>query len=421
MAPAGDLPASLPASLADCRRRDRADPLGALVRRFRRPGGGIYLDGNSLGPPPRAAIAAVRRALEAEWAGELVSGWNTADWIGLPARTAARIAPLIGARPDEVAVADSVSVNLFKLAAGALALRPDRKVLLAVEGDFPTDGYMLQGLCGLRPDLSIRTVPADRLAGALDADVALLVASHAEYRTAALADLPGLSRRASEAGALTLWDLSHTAGLAPVGLSAAGADMAVGCGYKYLNGGPGAPAFAFLARRHHEAFASPLPGWMGHAEPFAFTPGYAPAAGAARLMAGTPPILSLTALHAALEVFDGLDPGDLLERSRQLADAFLARAGPALEAHGFTCVSPPGRGDRGGHLAFAHPHAYPVVQALIAAGVTGDFRAPDLMRLGFSPLTLTRAEAWTAAVRLERVMDSGAWRDPAFAERRRVT
>jgi len=413
--------AGRPASLAECRRRDLADPLGPLVRRFRPPRAGIYLDGNSLGPPPRAAIAALRRALEAEWAGELVSGWNTSDWIGLPARTAARIAPLIGARPDEVAVADSVSVNLFKLAAGALALRPDRRVLLAVEGDFPTDGYMLQGLAGLRPDLRIRTVAADRLAGALDGEVAVLVASHADYRTAALADLPGLSRRASEAGALTLWDLSHTAGLVPADLAAAGADMAVGCGYKYLNGGPGAPAFAFLARRHHEAFANPLPGWMGHAEPFAFAPGYAPAAGAARLMAGTPPILSLTALHAALEVYDGLDPADLLERSRQLADTFLARAGPALEAHGFTCVSPPGRGDRGGHLAFSHPHAYPVVQALIAAGVTGDFRAPDLMRLGFSPLTLTRAQAWEAAVRLERVMDSGAWRDPVFAERRRVT
>ena len=409
------------ASLAACRRLDRADPLGPLVRRFRQPRGEIYLDGNSLGPPPRAAIAAVRHALGAEWAGQRVAGWNTADWIGLPGRTAARIAPLIGADPDEVAVADSVSVNLFKLAAGALALRPGRRVILAVEGDFPTDGYMLQGLAALRPDIRVRTVPAAGLAGALDGEVALMVASHADYRTAALADLPGLSRRASEAGALSLWDLSHTAGLAPVGLDAAGADMAVGCGYKYLNGGPGAPAFAFLARRHHGDFANPLAGWMGHADPFAFAPDYAPAAGAARLMAGTPPILSLTALHAALEVFAGLDPADLLERARGLADIFLARAGPALEAHGFTCVSPARREARGGHLAFAHPHAYPVVQALIAAGVTGDFRAPDLMRLGFSPLILTRAQAWEAAVRFERVMATGAWRDPVHSERRRVT
>ena len=410
-----------PSSLADCRRRDCADPLDPLVRRFRQPQGEVYLDGNSLGPPPRAAIAAVRRALEAEWAGERVAGWNTADWIGLPARTAARIAPLIGARPDEVAVADSVSVNLFKLAAGALALKPGRTTLLAVEGDFPTDGYLLQGLAGLRPDIRIRTVHASALAGGFDDTVALMVASHADYRTAALSDLAGLSRRASEAGALSLWDLSHTAGLAPIGLDATGADMAVGCGYKYLNGGPGAPAFAFLASRHHAAFSNPLSGWMGHADPFAFAPGYRPAQGAARLMAGTPPILSLTALHAALEVFEGLDPGALLERSRDLADTFLARAGPALEAHGFTCVSPTGREDRGGHLAFAHPHAYPVVQALIAAGVTGDFRAPDLMRLGFSPLTLTRARVWEAAVRFERVMASGAWRDPVHSERRRVT
>jgi kynureninase len=351
----------------------------------------------------------------------LVGGWNAADWIGLPARTAVRIAPLIGADPDEVACADSVSVNLFKLAAGALALRPDRKVLLAAEGDFPTDGYMLQGLSRLRPDIRIRIVPRHDIAGALSDDVAVLVLSHADYRTGALAHLSSLSRRASAAGVLTLWDLSHTTGLAPIGLAAAGADMAVGCGYKYLNGGPGAPAFAFLARRHHEAFANPLSGWMGHERPFDFAPGYAPAAGAARLMAGTPPILSLTALHAALELFDGLDPADLLERSRRLSDLFLARAAPTLEAHGFTCVSPALRQARGGHLAFAHPQAYPVVQALIAAGVVGDFRAPDLMRLGFSPLFLSRADVWTAADRFARIMETGAWRNPAFAEQQRVT
>lgn len=410
-----------PESLAACRRLDRADPLATLARRFRLPAGIIYLDGNSLGPLPRASEAAVRRTVALEWGRSLVGGWNAADWIGLPARTAARIAPLIGADPDEVACADSVSVNLFKLAVGALALRPSRKIVLAVEGDFPTDGYMLQGLAGLRPDIRIRTVSGPDIEKALSEDVALLVQSHADYRTGALADLPGLSRRASEAGVLTLWDLSHTAGLAPVDLNAAGADMAVGCGYKYLNGGPGSPAFAFLARRHHEAFASPLSGWMGHARPFAFEPGYAPADGAARLMAGTPPILSLTALHAALAVFEGLDPADLLERSRSLSDLFLVRAAPTLERHGFACVSPARREARGGHLSFAHPHAYPVVQALIAAGVIGDFRAPDLMRLGFSPLFLRRADVWEAAHRFARVMETGAWRDPAFAEKQRVT
>ena len=400
---------------------EAADPLDARVRRFRIPRGQIYLDGNSLGPPPRAALEAVRRALASEWAGELVGGWNRSDWIGLPARTAARIAPLLGASPDEVACADSVSVNLFKLAAGALALQPGRSVILAVEGDFPTDGYMLQGLARLRPDIRIQTVPADRLADALDGAVALMVASHADYRTGALADLAGLSRRATGAGVLTLWDLSHTAGLAPIGLDAAGADMAVGCGYKYLNGGPGAPAFAFLARRHHAAFASPLSGWMGHARPFDFAPDYDPAPAAARLMAGTPPILSMTALHAALGIFEGLDPADLMERSRRLSDLFLDVAGPALESHGFRCVSPADRTLRGGHLSFAHPHAYPVVQALIAEGVTGDFRAPDLMRLGFSPLILTGAAVRRAARRFVRVMETGAWRAPAYSERQRVT
>ena len=414
-------PETVPDSLAACRRRDRADPLSALARRFRLPAGVIDLDGNSLGPLPRASEVAVRRATAAEWGRSLVRGWNTDDWIGLPDRTAARIAPLIGADPDEVACADSVSVNLFKLAAGALALRPDRKVLLGVEGDFPTDGYMLQGLAAIRPDIRIQTVSREALPEALSADVALLVLSHADYRTGTLADLSGLTRRASEAGVLTLWDLSHTAGLAPVGLNAAGADMAVGCGYKYLNGGPGAPAFAFLARRHHAAFASPLSGWMGHARPFAFEPGYAPAPGAARLMAGTPPILSLTALHAALGVFEGLDPAALLARSRALSSLFERRAGPTLSAHGFRLVSPDRPEARGGHLSFAHPHAYPVVQALIAAGVIGDFRAPDLMRLGFSPLFLSRAGVWAAAERFTRVMETGAWRDPAFAAKQRVT
>ena len=414
-------PVPVPDSLAACRRLDRADPFSALARRFRLPAGVVYLDGNSLGPLPRASEAAVRRATAAEWGRLLVGGWNAADWIGLPARTAERIAPLIGADPDEVACADSVSVNLFKLAAGALALRPDRKVLLAAEGDFPTDGYMLQGLSRLRPDIRIRITLRHDIAEALSDDVAVLMLSHADYRTGALADLHGLSRQASAAGVLTLWDLSHTTGLAPIGLAAAGADMAVGCGYKYLNGGPGAPAFAFLARRHHEAFANPLSGWMGHERPFDFAPGYAPAAGAARLMAGTPPILSLTALHAALELFDGLDPTDLLERSRRLSDLFLARAAPTLEAHGFTCVSPALRQARGGHLAFAHPQAYPVVQALIAAGVVGDFRAPDLMRLGFSPLFLSRTDVWAAADRFARIMETGAWRNPAFAEQQRVT
>ena len=414
-------PEPVPDSLAACRRLDRADPISALARRFRLPAGVVYLDGNSLGPLPRASEAAVRRATAAEWGRLLVGGWNAADWIGLPARTAERIAPLIGADPDEVACADSVSVNLFKLAAGALALRPDRKVLLAAEGDFPTDGYMLQGLSRLRPDIRIQTVSRLEIAGALSDDVAVLVLSHADYRTGALADLASLSRQASAAGVLTLWDLSHTTGLAPIGLAAAAADMAVGCGYKYLNGGPGAPAFAFLARRHHEAFANPLSGWMGHQRPFDFAPGYAPAAGAARLMAGTPPILSLTALHAALELFGGLDPADLLERSRRLSDLFLARAAPTLEAHGFTCVSPALRQARGGHLAFAHPQAYPVVQALIAAGVVGDFRAPDLMRLGFSPLFLSRTDVWAAADRFARIMETGAWRNPAFAEQQRVT
>jgi kynureninase len=408
-------------TLAQCRAMDRDDPLSELTSRFVLPSGLVYLDGHSLGPMTRSARAAVETTLRGEWGPMIIGGWNSADWIGLPARTAARIAPLIGADVEETACADSVSVNLFKLAAGALSVRPERKTILAVEGEFPTDGYILQGLRQLRPDIHVRSCPADRLGEALDGDTALFLASHADYRTGALRDLPGLTKRAREVGALSLWDLSHTTGLARIDLVAAGADMAVGCGYKYLCGGPGAPAFAFLSRRHFSSFSSPIPGWMGHARPFAFEADYAPAAGAARLMAGTPPILSLSALHAALEIFEGVRPADLLARSRRLSGLFERLVEPTVEAHGFNLVSPSSPEQRGGHLAYTHTESYPIVQALIAAGVVGDFREPDLIRFGFSPLILSYAQIWTAARRFAEVMADGAWRDPAFHARRTVT
>ncbi|MFN8822235.1 MAG: kynureninase [Betaproteobacteria bacterium] len=415
-----------PSSLADCRRRDCADPLEPLVRRFRQPQGEVYLDGNSLGPPPRAAIAAVRRALEAEWAGERVAGWNTADWIGLPARTAARIAPLIGARPDEVAVADSVSVNLFKLAAGALALKPGRTTLLAVEGDFPTDGYMLQGLAGLRPDIRIRTVHPSELAVALDDTVALMVASHADYRTAALSDLAGLSRRASEAGALSLWDLSHTAGLAPIGLDAAGADMAVGCGYKYLNGGPGAPAFVYVAQRHlaamaDDAFAQPLSGWLGHRAPFDFVPQYEPAPGIGRFVVGTPSILALAALECGVETVLAAGVPALRAKSVALTELFIELVESRCQESELRLASPRQPARRGSQVCFAHPQAWPVMQALIGRGVIGDFRAPDILRFGFAPLYVSYTDTWDAAEALREVLATRAHEAPQYAQRKAVT
>ena len=408
-------------SLAECRRLDREDPLTPLSRQFLIARTLVYLDGHSLGPLTRSASAAVQRTVRGEWGPMIIGGWNEADWIGLPARTAARIAPLIGATPEETACADSVSVNLFKLAAGALALRPERGTIVMVEGEFPTDGYILQGLARLRPDIRLKTVPAPGLTQALDSDTALLVSSHADYRTGALADLRGLSQAAAAVGALSLWDLSHTTGLAAIDLNEAGADMAVGCGYKYLCGGPGAPAFAFLARRHHAGFLNPIAGWMGHARPFDFEANYAPATGADRLMAGTPPILSMAALNAALDLFDGVAPQALLARSRALSSLFERLTAPMAKAHGFTLVSPADPERRGGHLAYTHPEGYPIMQALIAAGVVGDFRAPDLIRFGFSPLVVSRSQVWTAAQTFASVMENGLWRDPAFSQRQKVT
>ena len=408
-------------TLAECQRLDQEDPLTPLSRQFALPRGVIYLDGHSLGPLTRSASAAVQRTVRGEWGPMIIGGWNEADWIGLPARTAARIAPLIGAQPEETACADSVSVNLFKLAAGALALRPDRKTVLMVEGEFPTDGYVLQGLARLRPDIRLKIVPAGELKDALDPETALLVASHADYRTGALADLSGLSQAAAAVGALSLWDLSHTTGLATIDLNGAGADMAVGCGYKYLCGGPGAPAFAFLARRHHAGFLNPIAGWMGHARPFDFEANYSPASGADRLMAGTPPILSMAALHASLDLFEGVAPGALLARSRTLSSLFERLTASVATAHGFSLASPAEAERRGGHLAYTHPDGYPIVQALIAAGVVGDFRAPDLIRFGFSPLVVSRSQVWTAARRFAAVMDNETWRNPSFSRRQTVT
>jgi len=388
---------------------DRDDPLRGLRAAFDLPGGVLYLDGNSLGPPPRAALAAARACAEEEWRRGLIRSWNEAGWIDLPKRAGAKIARLIGARAHDVIVCDSVSVNLFKLAGALLARRPGRT--LAVLGDeFPTDQYVLEGLAALTG------APLRRLReGEAFPERSVVVRSLVHYKTAAVADMAATERAAAACGADLIWDLSHATGVLALDLSRDGARFAVGCGYKYLNGGPGAPAFLYARADEAAALRQPIAGWMGAKAPFDFSSVYEPAGGVARFAAGTPPILSLSALDAALDIFDGLDLLSLERKAQALGDLFLA----AGEAAGLIPIRVAGR--RGGHVAFQHPDGYAIVQALIARGVIGDFRAPDILRFGFSPLYLSYADVRRAGEILQAVAAGGEFRDPAFARRATVT
>ncbi|WP_194743260.1 aminotransferase class V-fold PLP-dependent enzyme [Thermaurantiacus tibetensis] len=401
--------------MAEARARDAADPLAPFRARVIRPEGRIPLDGHSLGLLPRTTPARLARVAEEEWGQGLIASWNRAGWIEAPARIGARIAPLIGAAPEEVTVCDSVSVNLFKLAVAALRLRPGRRVLLLEAGDFPTDHHVAESAARLM-GAEVRAVARDGIADALGPEVALLLLSHVSYRTAAVHDMAALTAAAHAAGALILWDLSHSTGAVEVDLG--DADMAVGCGYKHLLGGPGAPAFAFVAWRHQAALDQPIAGWMGHAEPFAFEADYAPAPGVRRLLAGTPPILALAALEEGVALVAEAGPARLAAKARALGDVLIA----GLEAIGcpdLRLVSP--RTGRGAHVTFAHRHAWPLVRALDAAGVTGDFRAPDCVRLGVSPLGLSFMDVVRAAEILEEVLASGAHLRPEYRAVRAVT
>lgn len=400
----------------DCLTMDAADPLAFARARFALPEGVIYLDGNSLGPPPVAAAPAMAASIAEEWGGGLIRSWNDAGWYDLPVTLGAAVAPLVGAATDEVIVCDSVSVNIFKLAAAALALRPERRAMVVEAGDFPTDGYVLEGLAALA-GAEVRRVARDGLTAALRDDVAVLVATHVHFATGAIHDMAGLSAAAHAAGALTLWDLSHSAGALAVDLNGAAADFAVGCGYKYLNGGPGAPAFAFAARRHWPGLANPLSGWFGHAAPFAFEGGYRPADGVRRLLAGTPPILALKALAAGVATFAGVDMARAEAKSRALGDLFLALVAERCPTFAPVC---PATG-RGAQVSIAHPDGYAIMQALISRGVIGDFRPPDMLRFGFPSLYVRYVDVWDAVDGLSVVMSADEWREARFATRAAVT
>lgn len=406
-------------TLHDCERWDAEDPLAGTRARFTLPDNLIYLDGNSLGALPSATPAQLLDAVTAQWGRGLITSWNDAGWMDLPTRVGARIAPLIGAEAAEVIAADSTSVNLYKMAAAAIALRPGRRVVVSEPGNFPTDLYVLQGLCKTL-GLELRILPPEQIPAALTQEVALLVLTHVHYKSGRMHDMAALTAAAHAVGALALWDLSHSAGALPVDLNGCEADFAIGCGYKYLSGGPGAPGYMFAAHRHHGVMNQPLSGWMGHAAPFAFGDDYAPAAGMKRLLTGTPAVLGLVALEEGLKTFDGVSMSDVRAKSMRLSELFITLARDAM-GEAFALASPTDPAARGSQLSFAHPHGYEIVQALIEAGVIGDFRAPDIMRFGFTPLYLSYADVFEAGRRLSEVMRTECWREPRFAERRAVT
>ena len=406
-------------TLEEARELDACDQLAFARERFSLPEGSIYLDGNSLGALPVATAQALRSATEQQWGEDLIASWNKHGWIDWPTRIAARLAAIVGARPSELLIADSTSVCLFKLLAAAVRARPGRKTILSQEHNFPTDLYVAQGLAEML-GLQLRTVPADDVPSAIDEDTAAVTLTHVDYRSGAFYDMRAVNDAARAAGALVVWDLSHSAGAVELDLAGTGCGLAVGCGYKYLNGGPGAPAFLYVAERLQDELRSPLQGWMGHSEPFAFVDDYTPVRGIGRFLTGTPSILALAALEAGLATFDGIAMRDLAAKSRALSQRFVEEVEQRCGSE-VRLASPGDPEQRGSHVVFAHPHGYAVMQALIARGVIGDFRAPDLMRFGFAPLYNRFEDAWRAADALADVLARREWDQPRFHERAKVT
>ncbi len=399
---------------------DRSDPLAPFRDDFILPEGVVYLDGNSLGALPRTTPGRLAALVEQEWGRGLIRSWNDAGWIGLPERVGDKIGRLLGAPRGTVIAADSTSVNLFKLLSAALGMRPDRRVILSQAGNFPTDLYIAEGLIALLGGRhELRTVAAGEIGRAFGPDVAVLLLTHVDYRTGALHDMAALTEAAHAAGALVLWDLAHSAGAVPVDLVAAQADFAVGCGYKFLNGGPGAPAFLYVAERLQAQARYPLTGWLGHAEPFGFHAGYAPAPGVSSAAVGTPSVLAMAALEVGVDIALRAPMDEVRAKSLRQADLLIALV--AQECTGLGLATPTDPASRGSHVSFRHPEAYAVMQALIARGVIGDVRTPDILRFGITPLTLRYADVWDAVAVLRDVLQAEHYRDERFQTRNRVT
>jgi kynureninase len=400
---------------------DSASPLRGTRELFTLPDGVIYLDGNSLGALPKSVPAAVEDVVHRQWGERLIRSWNEADWWGAQTRIGDAVGRLVGAAPGQMVVTDSTSVNLFKAVVGAGRLRPGRKVVLTDPDSFPTDLYMTEAAARLA-GLEVRRVsPPDAVAAIREVgdDLAVAAYSSVDYRTGEVWDLPAITKAAHTVGALACWDLCHSAGVMEVGLDEHEADLAVGCGYKYLNGGPGAPAFLYVATRHQDDFDQPLTGWQGHARPFDMSPEYAPAPGITRARVGTPPLLSMLALETALTAYDGLSPADVRAVSLSVTGTFI----DALDELGvdLSLATPREDARRGSQVSLRHPQAFAVVQALIGRGVIGDFREPDIIRLGFAPLYVSHVDAVHAAEHVRAVLDQREFERPEFAERGAVT
>lgn len=402
--------------------RDVTDPLGHFRNDFQLPEGVIYLDGNSLGALPKAVSTRVQQTIADEWGRGLVRSWNSAGWYEMPRRLGDKIGRLIGAQPGEVIVADSTSVNLFKVLAAAVKQNPSRRVILSEPDNFPTDLYMAQGVIDfLGSEHTLKLASGAALYDAIDAQTAVVMVTHANYRTGALHDMAALTAQAHANGALIIWDLAHSAGALPIDLTGANVDFAIGCGYKYLNGGPGAPAFVYVPLRNQATFRQPLSGWMGHAQPFDFDPLYTPAEGIARYLCGTQPVLSMTALECAVDLILTADLTLIREKSVALTELFIALVEERCADHGLELVTPRQPDQRGSQICLRHPDAYPIMQALITQGVIGDFRAPDILRFGFTPLYVGYADVWDAVDTLVAILDTRAWDTPHFRQKAQVT
>ncbi len=397
---------------ADCVDRDTRDPLAPLRERFDLPAGLIYLDGNSLGARPRAALARVHEVVAQEWGQDLIKSWNTAGWFDMPKRLGERLAPLIGAQAGEVAVTDTTSLNLFKALAAAVRIQAEgpnaaRRVIVTERSNFPTDIYMAEGLAEwLERGYRVRLVDSvDELPAAIDGDCAVVMLTHVNYRTGYQHDMAALTRRAHQSGALIVWDLAHSAGAVPLDLAGAEADFAVGCTYKYLNGGPGSPAFIWVPQRHQARFAHPLTGWWSHARPFAMAHGFAPTDGIGRALCGTQPVVSLALVECGLEIFEETGMEAIRAKSLALTDLFIALVEASCANHPLGLVTPREHARRGSQVSFTHPHGYAVMAALIARGVIGDYREPEIMRFGFTPLYTRFVDVWDAVAILKDILD----------------
>ncbi len=430
-------------TLQDCQAQDAADPLRPLRDLFDIPEGVIYLDGNSLGVMPKTAAARAAEVVTQEWGQGLIRSWNTAGWFSLPQRLGNRIAPLIGADADEVVATDSTSINLFKVLAAALSIaaqdHPAKKLVVSERSNFPTDLYIAEGLCKER-GYTLTLVEPEEITDALTGDVAVLMLTHVNYRTGAMHDMPAVTAAAHAAGALMIWDLAHSAGAVPVTLKASNADFSVGCGYKYLNGGPGAPAFVWVNPQHADRFWQPLSGWWGHAAPFAFTADYQPAPGITRYLCGTQPIVSMSLLGCGLEGFEAADQlggmAALRAKSLALTDLFIQLVEERCQGHGIGLATPRAHAQRGSQVCLTREHgaggalgsgAFAMVQALIARGVIGDYRAgdggvhKDILRFGFTPLYIGFADVWNAVEHLRQVLETEEWKKPEFNQKHAVT